>query len=166
MRHVAAALLALALCACATGPMAPLPLMDSPADMVDAAPTQAVALHPATAERIEPLWMLGGGRLRYITGPAWASIFTGDQSAPSRLSVVDSRLEREIIALGFASRWTYSATAALTIGDEPAVLLQGSGYSHSAAGTERNAREAIAMALNSIARQAEQRLLLRLRRTQ
>lgn len=146
--------------------MAPLPLMASSADMVDAAPTQAVAVHPETAERVEPLWMLGGGRLRYITGPAWAAVFTGDQGAPARLRAVDTHLGREIIALGFAARWTYTATAELTIGDEPAVRLQGSGYSHSVAATERNALEAIAMALNSIARQAEQRLLLRLRRPQ
>lgn len=154
-RYSSAPALAVLLGACASGPWPPHPLLPAGTTLADAVPTSMVRLSPATAAREEPVHIFGQPRGTYITGPAWAAVFAGAAPfAKAEISAVQSVLAIEVVALGFASKYSYSATASLQCRGSQ-LLLSGNGYSHSMAGTDTNAREAVAMALNAIARQAE-----------
>lgn len=155
MRATALGIACAALLGCATHPLPPVPL----ADDIDAAGaayiTQMVAISAATASRVEP--MLADETAvqpPFRTGDVWRQALPiATSSSDAVLHVDSSTIRWTLTAMGLASRYTYSVSATLTAGGDT-IPLRAEGYARSAFGPSRAVREAVAMAVDDMARQA------------
>ena len=97
-------------------------------------------------------------RIRYRTGEIWSRAFVGvPGQAKAVLSIKSSRFTWEVVALGFASRYTYVAEATLTT-PQKTVSFKSEGSSTSAFPTEKNYREAVQSAVEAMVKQAKEAL--------
>jgi hypothetical protein len=140
------------------GCAAPAPI--SILDPTDPVPQQAiaaeVALAPGTESRVELLGQFGGeGRLPLKTGEAWRASFpAGDGKQRAVLRIESSQAKWEVIAMGFASRFSYSIKAVLEEAGRT-TALSAEGYQHSSMQSlQTPVRMAFIMAVTSIADQA------------
>lgn len=141
---------------CATKPTPPQSLLDSGSPVTLEHISHNVALIPDLAGRTEPLATPFGRAWPMMTGEIWRLGFPtapAQRAVDATLDVQSTSLKQEIVALGFASRYTYTVSAVLRIGDR-AILLTTEGYSTTVATPVRGCRNAVSMAVDDLARQA------------
>jgi hypothetical protein len=147
------ALCASALTSCASTPRPPESLLDAGRPPVVQVVAHGVEVGEGVADRIDPL-MLGERAVdRYVTGDIWRAGFpAGARPGAPTLRLDATRLTWEVVALGFASKYSYSVSASLHVGGR-VIPLRAAGYAHGAGFPHRPIREAVSMAVESIAQQ-------------
>jgi len=110
-----------------------------------------VAVPDDVYQRVEPLLGSFGSPRPYKTGDVWRTVFIGrPDGSVSMLRIIDTKFEHEIIAIGFASRYTYTVNAVLTIGTKE-IPLSAQGINTTAFSTIQKRWEAVYLAVVSMA---------------
>lgn len=155
MRTIIVALLMTAIAGCSS---APFKVAEFPGErrIADNDPVQ-VRISDADKIRIDPVWSYGR-QFQAETGPVWAQVFIGDESAPA-FHVESAELRYTIEAAGFAARYTYTLTGTFSFNgtDFPISATASRGF---AMNINSAMRQAVELAIVDAAKQCRQIILL------
>jgi hypothetical protein len=116
-----------------------------------------VNIHPnaSAADRKEPLTLWGSTDAKhpFATGLIWRRAFIGAADAPNSLDVTSSGFVMSMSSLGFAIRYTYTASVVLHFGDHD-YPISASGSRAAAMNTLSAARQSVELCVADAARQA------------